>query len=221
MGARSDVAIRTDVLDELRWNPHVTEAGISTLVTDGVVTLRGFVPSYAEKIEAERSVEGVAGVRAVVEELEVRVPPASHQADQELAVRVARALEWDTYVPKDVITPRVQGGRVTLDGTVKFGFQRAAAERVVRNLSGVRDIANLIRIEPPQVSAIQVKQSIEAALKRQAELEASEIVVETEDGTVTLRGTVRSYADRRAAESAAWSAPGVRKVEDSLLVNAV
>lgn len=218
MDTRPDESIRADVLEELRWNPLISDAGITVIVRDGVITLRGFVPSYTERVEAERAVEAVIGVRAVVEELNVSSTPATDQSDQELADRVARALEWDTYVPKDVITPRVQGGRVSLDGTVEYAFQRAAAERVVRNLRGVRDIANLIRVAPENVSAAQIKRGIEAALERQGEFDASDIIVETDDGTVTLRGTVRSHGDRRVAQSAAWAAPGVRQVEDRLLV---
>jgi osmotically-inducible protein OsmY len=215
---QEDSTIREEVLAELRWDPAISHQRIGAAVKSGVVTLTGYVPSYAEKVAADRAAERVAGVRAVVQQMEVRLPTATEVSDQALASRAATALEWASLVPEDSVKPKVEGGWITLEGTVKYGFQRIAGEKAVRNLAGLLGLTNDIRVEPPIVSPLTIRSDIEAALRRHAEVDASEIMVETSDGTVTLRGAVHSWPERRAAEWAAWNAPGVKHVEDQLAV---
>src|SRR5579871_3768354 len=166
---RTDVAIKQDVAAELAWDPAISHKGITVEVKDGVVTLGGVVPSYAEKVAAERAAGVVAGVRAVAQEIEVRLPTTFEVADQALAGRAANALDWAAPVPHGSVKPRVERGWVTLEGTVQYGFERASAEAAVRNLAGVLGVRNNIKIEPPQVSLTMVKSEIETALKRNAE----------------------------------------------------
>ncbi len=213
-----DIIIQQDVLAELRWDPSITDQGIGATVKAGVVTLRGDVPSYREKRAAERAAERVAGVRAVVQEIEVHVPTSVELSDEALAVRAASALDWAVQVPKGTVKPRIERGWVTLEGTVKYGYQRLGAESVVRDLAGLRGITNNVKVEPPSVSPTAVRNDIEQALKRQAELNATRISIDATDGRVTLRGAVSSWAERRAAEHAAWSTPGVTNVDDRLAV---
>lgn len=215
---RTDQSIADDVRAELAWEPLISEQGIGVAVKDGVVTLRGFVPSYAQKVAAERATERVLGVRGVVEELEVRLPSASELSDQALATRVINALEWSAPVPKGAIKPKVEKGWVTLEGTVKYAYERTGAEDTVRYLTGVVGLINNITVVPAVVSPMAVRTDIEQALKRHAELDASRITVETADGKVTLRGAVNSWVEKREAERAAWNAPGVKQVDDRLAV---
>ncbi len=215
---QSDAIIQQDVLEELRWDPAITDQGIGATVNDGVVTLRGYVPSYAEKLAAERAAERVAGVRAVVQEVEVRLTTSAELSDQALAARAASALDWAVQIPKGSVKPKVEQGWVTLEGTVKYGYQRLGAENAVWDLAGLRGITNNVKVEPPSVSPTTVRNDIEQALKRQAELDATKISIDATAGKVTLRGAVSSWAERRAAERAAWSAPGVTDVDDRLAV---
>jgi len=215
---RTDQSIEDDVRAELAWEPLISEQGIGVGVKDGVVTLRGFVPNYAEKLAAERAAERVLAVRGVVQELEVRLPSSSEVTDQALATRVINALEWAAPVPKGSVKPKVEKGRVTLAGTVKYAYERTGAENAVRNLTGVMGVVNNIAVVPPVTSPLAVKSGIEQALKRHAEIDASRITVETIDGTIILRGAVHSWVEKREAERAAWNAPGVKQVDDRLAV---
>lgn len=214
----SDSRIRQDVIDELEWDPSVDSREIGVAVKDGAVTLTGTVDSFSEKLQAERDAERVHGVRAVANELEVKLPGAMMRTDADMAKAAADALKWNTLVPEDKVKVSVDDGWVTLRGEVDWRFQRQAAEQAVEHLAGVRGITNLITIKE-RVRPEDVKERIEKALERSAELESKNIHVSVSDGKVTLRGTVRSAADRNEAEWAAWAAPGVTDVENLITVD--
>jgi osmotically-inducible protein OsmY len=215
---KSDSEIERDVRDELAWDPRVGGSDITVAVDNGVVTLGGEVSTLAMKFTVERDAEHVSGVRAVVQHLNVRLPDTHVQSDGDLAQRIADALRWDVEVPDDKVTATVENGWVTLAGTVDRDYQRVSAERAVRYLQGVRGVTNLVALNPSEVSN-DVKRRIEAALKRSAETDARHIAVEAAGGAVTLRGTVHSATERREATRAAWAAPGVYSVKDSLSVD--
>lgn len=202
---------------ELRWEPSIQSSEIGVSVRNGVVTLNGTVDTYAEKFAAERAVERVAGVRAIAEDLAVHLPGRYERTDTDIAKAALSALEWDVEVPDERIRVVARNGWVTLEGDVAWFYQKASAERAVRNLAGVTGVTNLIEVRPgTRASAAEVQATIQAALRRNAELETRAIDVRIDDGTVTLMGTVRTAAEREDAERAAWSAPGVRFVNDEL-----
>ncbi|SFB82726.1 BON domain-containing protein [Tropicimonas isoalkanivorans] len=213
----TDKDLRLDIIDELDFEPSIDAAEIGVAVHDGVVTLSGHVATYGEKVTAIEIVESVKGVRAVADEIEVR-PVGTHvTADDEIAVRAANSLTWNTSVPENAIRVTVANGRVTLEGEVEWRYQAAAAEQVVHRLAGVTGVDNRIRITP-SVKAEDVSQRIRNALIRDADLDASGIRVKVQGGTVTLEGRVRYLGERRCAERAAWAAPGVAEVVDRLEV---
>jgi osmotically-inducible protein OsmY len=214
--SKNDRALEKDVMDALVWDPSVDQAGIAVSARSGVVTLSGTVSSFAMKLTAERDVESVSGVRGVVQHLNVKVADPHLHSDAELATAVTNALAWHIEVPNEKIKASVESGWVTLDGTVQWQYQRDAAERAIRYLQGVRGISCNIKVAAP-VSPIDVKQRIEAALKRSAEAEAKNITVSTANGSVTLRGQIHSWTERDEALRAAWSAPGVTAVEDEFV----
>lgn len=216
---QSDSQIQQNVVAELRWDPSVSLAEIGVAVKDGVATLSGAVDSFAKKYAAIHAAERVAGVKAIAEELKVLLPSDLKRTDTEIAHAAVNALSWDIEVPDDKIKVRVDEGWVWLEGEVEWQYQKGAAERAVRYLTGVKGVTNSIRIKA-RAFAPEVRKRIEDALKRNAELDAKRISVETSDGTVTLRGTVRSWTERADAERAAWSAPGVTKVDDQLAIHA-
>lgn len=216
MTTSDDRNLRTEVLRELEWEPGVDDHRIGVAVTDGVVTLSGEVQSYAERWKAERAVERVKGVRGIVNELSVRT--AEQSSDVDLARAVTGALEWNVLVPADRIKVKVERGWVTLEGTVSWDFQRRAAERAVRNLRGVMGITNLIHVRP-KVEPDQLKERIEQSLERAATGDAQRLDVDVNGSEVILRGRVRSWLERREAEEAAWSAPGVTAVKNLITVD--
>lgn len=209
-----------DVLDELEWDPSIDASKIGVSVDSGVVTLTGHVHSYADKVAAERVVKRVKDVSAVANDIEVKLDNDGERDDTDIAKAAIDALRWNASVPRDKVKVTVMNhGWVNLDGEVDWEYQRRVAFDTVRSLRGVRGVTNSIAVMP-KINAADVKQKIEAALRRSAEVDAKQISVETSDGRVTLRGNVRSWVEREDAVSAAWAAPGVRKVVDELKVRA-
>jgi osmotically-inducible protein OsmY len=215
---RSDADIQKDVVDELRWDPALKDDDIAVAVREGVVTLAGYVPSYVDKWRAERVVERIRGVRAIVNDLEVRLPSSSERADPDIARAAVDALRWNVSVPHDRIKVKVEKGWVTLEGDVDYSYQREEAARVVRSLTGVKGVTNLITVKTP-AAPTDVKQKIMEALRRAAEFDASHINVEVQGNKVVLTGTVRSYAEWKDAERAARNAPGISEVENRLTID--
>lgn len=214
---RTDTEIQQDVVDEFLWDPEVTASEVGVEVDEGVVTLTGTVASYAMKLAAQDAAQRVEGVRAVANDLSVRGPLTYNDTD--IAKAVANALDANFSVPPGRIEVTVQNGKVKLTGEVDWAFQRAAATNSVRYLRGVRDLINLVVIKQPQVSAIEVQSGIERALLRAAELDADRIRVSTDDGHVTLSGSVRSLAEKQAAAIGAWRAKGVTHVTNNIEVH--
>jgi osmotically-inducible protein OsmY len=214
-----DLELKKSVESELNFEPSINAAEIGVAVKNGVVTLTGRVPSYWEKVSTERAAARVSGVKAVANELEVRLPGSSERTDEDIAQAAVDTLRWSVLVPQDRIKVKVSKGWITLEGNVDWQYQKSAAEKAVRKLYGVLGVSNLIEVKP-QVSKAEVKTSIEAALKRLAEVDANRIRVDTEDGKVVLSGSVRSWFEREEAERAAWAAPGVRSVEDRIAIAA-
>jgi len=213
-----DIELRQLVLDELDFDPRVNAAHIGVSADNGVVTLTGHVGSYAEKLAAEQAARRVKGVHALAEEIEVRFPSDKKTADDEIAARALSILRWSAVLPPDAIQVKVQHGWVSLSGEVEWQFQRRAAESAVRKLSGVVGVVNSLTIRP-RVQASDVKRKIEDALKRNAEIHARGIRVSVLDGGhVTLDGQVQDWRERDAVERAAWSAPGVVRIDDHLTV---
>lgn len=216
---RTDLELQRDVIAELDWEPSLSGHEIGVAVKNGVVTLSGTVASYAKKIEAERAAEKVHGVKAVALDLNVKLPFSLVRTDTEIAHAALGALKWDVEVPDDRITLRVDDGRIVMEGDVDWQYQRNSAERAVRYLAGVKSVTNLITVKSKRVSRYDVSSKIKDAFKRSAEIDSSKIDVETADSKVILKGVVRSWAERRDAELAAWSAPGVTQVDDRLAVS--
>ena len=212
----SDLTLRQTVLDELEFEPSVDAAHIGVAVKNGVVTLSGHVGSYAQKLAAEQAAKRVKGVQAIAQEIEVRYPEDQKTADDEIAERALNILRWSSVVPSGNILIKVQDGWVTLSGQVSWQYQRTAAESQIRRLSGVKGVVNSIVIKP-RVQPTDVKRKIEEALKRNAEIQAQAIRVRVEDGgRVELEGSVHDWRERQVAENAAWSVPGVVRVDERL-----
>lgn len=214
---KTDGQLKRDVEDELGWEPRVNAAEIGVAVVDGVVTLTGRVDSWAEKTAAERAVKRVEGVAAVAEEVQVRVPGISQRSDADIARSAANSLTWNTWVPKDSVTVKVEHGWLTLEGEVEARYQKDAAEEAVRGLLGVNGVSNQIAIKP-KVKPGNVKDAIHRAFARSATIDAGKIGIDVHGGLVTLHGTVRSWVERQDAESATWAAPGVVEVRNLLRV---
>jgi osmotically-inducible protein OsmY len=213
----NDKQLQQAVIDELDWEPSVHASHIGVTASNGVVTLSGHVPTYWEKRAAERAAQRVKGVKAIVEEIDVQLRGEDRWADDTIAERALQRLASDAAVPKDRITLKVEDGWVTLTGEVDWHFQKTAAERDVHNITGVRGLTNQITIKP-QVQRFEVRDKIAKALARTAALDAAAISIQTDDGSVTLRGKVHSWSERKLVEDAAWSAPGVTEVNDKLSI---
>jgi osmotically-inducible protein OsmY len=214
---KKDTDLRHDVLDELEWEPSLDAAEIGVTAHEGVVTLTGAVKSYAEKMTAERATKRLHGVKAIANDIEVRLPGAAERNDSDIAGAAVDALKWRTVVPNDRIKVLVTKGWITLEGDVDWQYQKDAAFEAVHHLLGVKGVTNLIGVKP-RASASDVRSRIEAAFRRSAELDAQQVRVETRDGKVTLRGDVHSWSERQEAERTAWSAPGVTQVENLIAI---
>jgi osmotically-inducible protein OsmY len=213
----SDHQLQQDVLDELEFEPRVNAAHIGVGVNAGVVTLTGFVPSYADKAAAERAVWRVKGVKAIAEEIRIRLPEDKKTADEEIAARAINILQWRVGLPADRIGIKVEKGMVTLTGDLDWQYQKAEAAAAVQHLSGVTAVINDIRVRPG-VSLPEIKDKIDKALRRSAELDASRITIRTDGSEIVLGGKVHAWFERDIAERAAWAVPGVTEVSNQILI---
>jgi osmotically-inducible protein OsmY len=210
--------LRQDILDELDFEPSIDATKIGVAVSEGVVTLSGHLSSFAEKIAAEEAVQRIKGVHAIANEIEVRYPGEKATSDEDIAKRTLNILEWNEVIPSDAVQVTVGKGWVTLSGEVAWQYQKKAAEDAVRKLTGVRGVINNIAIKP-SVLAADIKEKIESALTRHAEVEAAGIQVTVVDkNRVLLEGKVDNWDERRAVENAAWSVAGVQSVDDRLSI---
>jgi osmotically-inducible protein OsmY len=212
-----DKQLRHEVTDELEFEPSIDAAHIGVAARNGVVTLSGHVSSYAEKLAAEAATRRIRGVRAIASEIEVRYPGEAKTADDEIAKRALNVLKWNVVIPDEAIKVTVDKGLATLTGEVTWYYQSKAVEEAIRKLSGVTGVVNRIRLKPG-IYPSDVKEKIEQALKRHAEVEAQAIRITVHDGTVSLMGTVDSWEEREAVANAAWSVSGVNAIDDQLVI---
>lgn len=215
---KTDIELRADILAELQWDASIRDEDIAVAVKDGVITLAGTVDNYAQRYAAERAIERVKGAKGIVNDLQVKIPGVLSRSDADIAHAAVNALRWHIQVPEDRIRVKVSNGWLTLEGEVDRYFEKESAERAVRYLTGLKGLTNLIKLQAlttPQ----DVKQRIRASLQRHAALDADQVTVETSGSRITLRGVVRSIAERGDAERAAWNAPGVIWVDNEITVS--
>jgi osmotically-inducible protein OsmY len=214
---KSDSEIERDVRDELKWDPDLNADDIAVSVKNGVVTLAGFTHSYTDRLEAEIAAKRVAGVLAVANDIEVRLPAIDQRPDPDIARDAVAALKSQLPISYDQIKIIVKGGWITLEGAVEWQYQKTTADMAVRKVKGVKGVTNVITVKP-KVQPTDIQHKIKDAFKRSAEVDAERITVEAKGSEVVLEGTVRSWIEREEAERVAWSAPGVTKVEDRIVV---
>jgi osmotically-inducible protein OsmY len=215
---KSDSEIERDVKEELQWDPDLDATDIAVSVKKGVITLTGFVKSYTDKYEAEAAAKRVAGVSGVANDLEVRMPSVDERPDPEIARDAVAAIKSQLPISSEHIKVVVKNGWVTLEGQAEWQYQKSTAENAVRRIKGVKGVSNLIVLKP-RAEPSEIKNKILEAFKRNAEVDANRIQIETHGSEVVLKGTVRSWIEREEAERVAWSAPGVTKVEDRIVVS--
>jgi osmotically-inducible protein OsmY len=214
---KTDANIRADVENELRWDPSLDEKGILVRVANGVVSLQGSVPHFSDRWAAEEVSKRVAGVLAIANDIEVKVPSLGERSDSDIAAAAVNALKWHFALESSDIQAVVKQGWITLSGHVSYGYQKSVAEGAVRYLLGVKGCINNIEVRT-EVKATNVKQKIQSAFQRQASLDAKDIKVNVDDSAVVLQGTVHSWREKDDAAIAAWAAPGVTKVENKIQV---
>lgn len=215
---KSNTDLHEDVVEELAFDPSIDERAIAVAVSGGVVTLTGSVKSYAQKLSAERAVKRVRGVHGIAEELTIDLPEFHLRNDADLAKSALDALRWNANLPVDSVVVKVEGGWVTLTGTVDWQYQREAARLAVVSLAGVRGVSNDIAIRQ-RVATSDIKAKIRDSFRRNAEFDANKIEIETSDSTVTLRGPVHSWMEREDAARAAYSVSGVSDVRNLTTVS--
>ena len=215
---KTDKQLQQDVMDDLRWDPSIDASKIGVVASNGVITLTGVEPSYFQKQSTEKIVKRVSGVRGVANDIDVRLPNSTERNDGDIVQAALNALKWDTSVPDNNVKVTVTKGWVTLEGSVDWNYQKESCEKAVEKLIGVKGVTNRVTVSP-HVTSKDVKSEIKAALHRYAELESSNIEVDAADNTVTLRGQVRSWAERKEAETAAWMAAGVTQVKNEIIVS--
>lgn len=214
---KTDRQLQHDVLAELEWDPSIDASRIGVAATDEVVTLTGTVATFREKTQAETIAKRVYGVRGVANDIQVTIPGTQKRTDADIAAAAVSALEWDPQIDEKRITVAVRDGWVTVEGACDWKYQADAAESHIRTLAGVRGVTNKIKVVAA-TRAADVKQRIEDAFRRSANIEARRMFIESSDGRVVLRGHVRSWTERNQAQAAAWSAPGVTEVDNQLIV---
>ena len=214
---KTDAQIKQDVLDELVFEPNIDETQIGVIVEDGVVTLTGFVDAYPKKAAAEKVAKGVAGVKALAEDIQVKYGDNYKKTDKEIAKAAVNALEWNASVPKEKVMLKVDNGYIYLTGELPWDYQRNAAKRTLQNLLGVKEVINNIEIGP-KVEPHNIEGQITKAFERSADLEAKGIRVQADGHTVQLKGKVHSMKEKELAEKAAYKAPGVFQVQNDIVV---
>ena len=215
---KTDLEIQKDIMDEISWEFLLNPNEIGVAVKNGIATLTGTVDSYSKKMLAEKAAKKVIGVKAVAEEIEVRLADHGKKTDTDIALAVVNELKWNSFIPDEKIKVKVEKGWVTLEGELEWNFQRRATKRAVENLEGVVGIINNIVIVP-KIKPSEVKNKISAAFHRSATIDAETIEIEAIGSRVVLSGSVRSFAEKRDAEKAAWLAPGVSQVENNIEIN--
>jgi len=216
---KNNAELQKDVQDAIKWEPLLNEAEIGVIVKDGVVTLTGTVDSYSKKIEAEAAAKSVAGVKVVVEKIEIKFSSNwAKKDDNEIATEVINALKWNWQVPSDKLKVKVEKGWVTLEGELQWNYQKDAAKDVVKNLLGVQGVSNNITIKSDTLDQVE-KKDIENALKRNWSINDKDIKVKVSNHKVTLTGSVNSWYDKDEAARIAWNAPGVWNVDNELEVD--
>ncbi len=214
-----DTQLKKDVLAELHWEPSVNPAHIGITARDGVVTLSGHVTSFGEKHAAEVAAGRVRGVKAVAEEIEVRLPMTVRRDDEAIAAAAIDRLSWTTSIPRDAVKVKVEKGWLTLSGEVPWHYQGQAAAAEVRHLMGVIGVSNLVTVKP-YVNVATISHDITHALHRSWfwDPDGDNVTVTADGGAVKLSGSVDSWHDRQVAANAAWAAPGTVSVENLITV---